>query len=640
VSAGPWEGGDPGCEHAHAVTHTEPPLLVLRSCPCGAIVRSPRALPDLPPPLDPGDVERWHVECGDCVEVLERMPAESIDAVVTDPPYGISFMNTGWDKPTGTEWGYLPGSGVRSSLGESRAFQASVERWARACLRVLKPGGFLLAFGGTRTYHRLACGVEDAGFEIRDRVLTLNGDVGAEVDWVYGSGWPKSRNIGKAIDAAAGAEREVVGYGRAHPGALGRMNDDAWEPREGPTPITAPATTEAEQWEGWGTALKPAHEPIAVARKPFRGTVEAQVLATGTGALNIDACRIKTGGEQLKHDGSDPARRRGIVGAELQANGDAERNAAAQAESIERANRMGRWPANVALVHAPGCELVGQRRVPTGVSVRRNIPEGARDGGIFNKASQRGEDFTYAEADGLETIEAWRCEIGCPVALLDDLSGDAGASAQVMGTEPALQDGSSANAYGASAGREGRASPFYADAGGASRFFYSGKASPLEREAGLDGLPIAGRTDDAQWVGMQTPKLDRACPRENWQPREVRNRHPTVKPIDLMGWLVRLVTQPGGVVLDPFAGSGSTGCAAVLAGMRFVGIEQDDAHAAVARARIAFWAGFPVGTPVARVLAQEVARRRAADEATERRRDLAHAGQLDLLASSEVDPHG
>jgi DNA modification methylase len=824
--------------------------------------------------------ERWRVEHGDTLAVLEQMPDESVDAIVTDPPYGLSRepdvaeVLTHW--LAGDDYQHR-GGGFMGQQWD--AFVPGPSVW-REALRVLKPGGFLLAFGGTRTYDLLVVALRLAGFEIRDRVLTLNGDVGAEVDWVYGSGWPKSRNIGKAIDKAAGADREVIGeaiYGdghvqRSNGSDLGRMNDDAWTPTDGRS-VTAPATPEAETWEGWGTALKPAHEPIAVARKPFRGTVEAQVLATGTGALNIDACRISTGAEQLHHDGSDPARRRGIVGAELQPTGDAERNAAAQAESIERANRMGRWPANVALVHvnrpvlrlrentpravravildyyrtpgalgdadlsqlrgalrvppvmgeerpsevlpaclqerapgegarrhapndrteaftgstsedvsqpgapvgsqplgderaaslavegrqlpigrlspaehgipasrgtggaspddaevrlragappshganarpaaaadgtraprqrgqarqsadeldagelgrtltrapgngaasgagdraeppldvpadrvpsrwrhlfdpvteyALGCRPVGQRRVPTGVSVRRNIPEGARDGGTFNKASQRGEDFTYAEPDGLETIEAWQCEIGCPVALLDDLSGDAGASAQVMGTESALQNGSSGNAYGASQGREGRPSPFYADAGGASRFFYSGKASPLEREAGLDELPIAGRTDDT-WGTMQTPQLDRAAPRENWQPREVRNRHPTVKPIDLMRWLVRLVARPGAVVLDTHAGSGSTGCAAVLEGCEFIGIDDDQASVTIARARIAFWAGFPVGTPTVRVLAQEVARRRATDEATERRRQLASAGQLDLLASSEVDPHG
>jgi DNA modification methylase len=193
---------------------------------------------------------------GDCREVMLTMPDNSVDAIITDPPYELGFMGKSWDS-----------TGV--------AYDITV--W-QECLRVLKPGGHLLAFGGSRTYHRLACAIEDAGFQIRDQIM-----------WVYGSGFPKSLNIGKAIDKDAGAEREVVGKDKAGTG-LGLM--DKSSTIGGEFDITAPATAEAKQWEGWGTALKPAHEPIVMARKPLDGTVAQTVLTHGTGGINIDGCRV------------------------------------------------------------------------------------------------------------------------------------------------------------------------------------------------------------------------------------------------------------------------------------------------------------------------------------------------------------
>jgi hypothetical protein len=201
--------------------------------------------------------------CGDCLAVLRTLPESSVDAVVTDPPYGLSFMGKRWDYD-------VPEQAV----------------WAE-CLRVLKPGGHLLAFAGTRTQHRMAVRIEDAGFEIRDMIA-----------WVYGSGFPKSLDVSKAIDRAAGAEREVVGIVKKTPSASSGCNEGWQRPwAEGKTTmdITAPATPEAQQWQGWGTALKPALEPITMARKPLsEGTVAANVLAHGTGGMNVDGCRVET----------------------------------------------------------------------------------------------------------------------------------------------------------------------------------------------------------------------------------------------------------------------------------------------------------------------------------------------------------
>jgi len=235
---------------------------------------------------------------GSNLEILPTLPDNSVDSIVTDPPYELGFMNKTWD---------------------STGIAYSIELW-RECLRVLKPGGHLLAFGGTRTWHRLAVAVEDAGFEIRDNIA-----------WLYGSGFPKSHNISKAIDKLYGAEREVVGI-RADKGRVTTFGGGETKP----TMETAPATDEAKQWDGWGTALKPAHEPIVVARKPLIGTVAENVLQHGVGGMNIDASRIGT--ETIVNGyGEIPNGANNLV------NSDKERNR--DGETIVQ----GRWPANIIL---------------------------------------------------------------------------------------------------------------------------------------------------------------------------------------------------------------------------------------------------------------------------------------------------
>jgi DNA modification methylase len=382
--------------------------------------------------------DRVRLYLGDCREVMAGLEPEMVDAIVSDPPYGYIFMGKGWDHG-------VPGA----------------EFWNEA-LRVAKPGAHLLAFGGTRTFHRLAVAIEDAGWEIRDCVM-----------WVYGSGFPKSHNIGKAIDKMAGAERE-----RVRPVAAPARNGDgtnalggAWqdEPWE-----TAPATEAARRWEGWGTALKPAWEPIIVARKPFGGTVAANVLEHGTGAINVEGCQVGEAG------GGTHCNNRDATGRCL-GHDNAGRSTSGQTVHGPETNG-GRWPAN--LIH-----------------------------------------------DG---------------------------SPEVLAGFPGDGDGS------------------------ASRYFYCAKASKSDRDAGLGDLPEATpgqRTERAEGSAGVTAYAGGRGP--------ARNIHPTVKPTDLMRYLCRLVTPPGGVVLDPFMGSGSTGRGAVLEGFGFVGIDLTPEYVEIARRRIA-----------------------------------------------------
>lgn len=347
---------------------------------------------------------------GDCLDVLATLPDNSVDAVVTDPPYGLSFMGKKWDHDVPSE-----------------------DVW-RECLRVLKPGGHLLAFAGTRTQHRMAVRIEDAGFEIRDMIA-----------WLHGQGFPKNHDVSKAIDKAAGAEREVIGtaagMGKQNPEWNGTAAGRAENSFKAEYSLTAPATDAARQWQGWGTALKPAMEPITVARKPLIGAVAENVLAHGTGAINVDGCRVGFQSEADKKFAFPGGKTTSLGASCLAGPGDAQD--ALRSEFKTERNEIGRWPANV--IH-----------------------------------------------DGSDE----------PVALLGD----------------------------------------------AARFFYCAKVAKKDRGRG--------------------------------------NNHPTVKPTDLMRYLVRLVTPPGGVVLDPFMGSGSTGKAAVLEGFGFIGIEREEQYIEIARARI------------------------------------------------------
>jgi len=384
----------------------------------------------------------------------------SVDAIVTDPPYGLTQARPGGRSPA-TEGAVMKGfMGLAWDSGVP-----SVDIW-RECLRVLKPGGHLLCFAGTRTQHRMAVNIEDAGFEIRDMIA-----------WVYGSGFPKSLDVSKAIDKAAGAEREFTSVGNAVarmiPGA-DQAATGSWikdNGRDYQPGVSKPATDAARQWQGWGTALKPALEPITVARKPLVGTVAANVLEHGTGALNIDGCRVAMSQEDrefiLKTARPNSAGKVHI--------GDVMNRPAAPTVNVHDA---GRWPAN--LIHDGSDEVL------------HVFPQAQ---GQQGKTGKRTQGVTYNAVN----------------------EGEAG-------IEPR------------------------GDAGSAARFFYCPKASKSDRGA--------------------------------------ENTHPTVKPTNLMRYLCRLVTPPGGVVLDPFMGSGSTGKAALLEGFKFIGCELSEDYVAIARARL------------------------------------------------------
>lgn len=428
---------------------------------------------------------------GDCLDTLRGMPDASIDAVVTDPPYGLGRE----PDPREVLRAWLDGEayqpGGAGFMGKAwDAFVPSPVVWSE-CLRVLKPGGHLLAFAGSRTYDWIVMGVRLAGFEVRDQLL-----------WLYGSGFPKSHDVSKAIDRAAGAERESRGYTRGA-GSSATNSLGAFAPVYS---VTAPATEAARQWDGWGTALKPAHEPIVMARKPLSGTVAHNVTTHGTGAINVDGCRV--GADWI----SDP-NRRGWQGGGTQFRYDQ------TARHVDRekseSNAAGRWPANV--LHDGSPEVVA--------GFPDSQVSGAARTGRPSKSISAGVTF-WAKATG------------------------------------ALHN----------------------DTGSAARFFYSAKASRAERERGL-----THREPETVGDGRETP-IDNAYQRGKTQRRNV---HPCVKPLSVMRWLVRLVTPPGGVVLDPFTGSGTTGIAATLEGFRFIGCELSHEYADLARGRIAHAVAHP-----------------------------------------------
>jgi DNA modification methylase len=421
---------------------------------------------------------------GDSVDKLKELDDNSIDSIVTDPPYGLSFMGKKWD------------------------YDVPSQEIFEECLRVLKPGGYLLSFAGSRTYHRMAVRVEDAGFEIRDQIM-----------WIYGSGFPKSMNIGKAMDKVQGNEREVVGkkggkidFSKTKKGDTS-FYETAWDNKDY---VELEITKGNSPYEGWGTALKPAHEPIVMARKPLsEKTVVNNVLEWGTGGINIDASRV----------GTDDTRSKASMTALGQNSG---WNKHSNKEVIA-GSESGRFPANIIFDEEAGKILDEQSGISKSTGGRSGNKEGVGQNGIYGQYS--GE----------------------------------------------VKDGN----------------PGLGDTGGASRFFYCPKTSKTDRNEGLEdfkgkqiGTYNAHSSDLEIYGGSSLGAASMSG--NNKMPQPKQNFHPTVKPTDLMLYLIRLVTPTGGTTLDPFMGSGSTGKAAVRGGFDFIGIEREKEYIEIAEARIQY----------------------------------------------------
>ena len=418
----------------------------------------------------------------DCLEGLKQIDDNSVDSIVTDPPYELGFMGKKWDA-TGIAY--------------------NIELW-KECLRVLKPGGYLLSFGGTRTYHRMTVAIEDAGFEIRDMI-----------EWVYGTGFPKGLNVGKQIDKLQGNEREVVGKKiHSHKGVKVAEERSVigagafGEKREGDI------TKGTSEWEGWGTALKPAHEPIVMARKPLEGGVAENVIKHGTGAINIDGCRIET----------EDKTQRVNKGVEWGVRYDKSGN-----DPKDYGSALGRFPAN--LIH-DGSE-----------EVEEFFPDTAPSKSGTRRNRERNSDSAWVDA--LPQI---------------DLEGG------------------------------------FDDSGTASRFFksiksiiYAPKASKSEREGGCDDLeekPVAWSNQAKAELERGNIDFDRNDGRKHNKVDISKNTHPTVKPLELMKYLVRMVTRVDGLTIDPFVGSGTTAVACSEVGVKYIGFEKDTDYAKIAQARI------------------------------------------------------
>ena len=454
------------------------------------------------------------LKLGDCIEVLKTLPDNSVDSIVTDPPYGIGFMNKEWDSPTKlkeqqekdlerakkrgkveAKFSPFPGQGWGGAK-EAKWFQEWCELWAAECLRVLKPGGYILSFSAPRTYHRMTTAFEDVGFEIRDQLM-----------WLFGSGFPKSLNIGKAIDKLEGNERETIGQYQRPDGT--KRNYENFNETNGVTSFNSdkyskqgrPISIGDTEWEGWGTALKPAHEPIVMARKPLSEKTNAEnVLKWGTGALNIDGSRIGT--DDIKTNGWGD---KGFVAG----------------ENYEGGIHQGRFPSNVLIDEEAGKMIDEQSGIGKGQKKPR-VQKGTVD----------------------YTNDTWGLKV-----------------------------------------KDGHISPTYDDMGGASRFFYCAKVSGKERNMGCDDLGDKTSQLNSGGIGRKTSVEKRLESNGENAPTR-KNFHPTVKPIKLMEYLIKLVTRKGGVVLDPFLGSGSTGMAAVKNGYNFIGIEKEQDYMVIAEKRI------------------------------------------------------
>jgi len=438
--------------------------------------------------------------CGDSLKVLKDFEDNYFDSVITDPPYGLSFMGKKWDYDV-----------------------PSVDLW-KEVYRVLKPGGHLLSFAGSRTYHRMAVNIEDAGFEIRDML-----------GWLYGSGFPKSHNIGKAVDKLQGNERETLTEIQKENLFEKEKEIDSVDIKAKPTYHsqnvggnitkidTINKTKGNSQWEGWGTALKPAHEPIVMARKPFNTSVAENVLTHGTGGINIDECRVNFMNEQDYNES---------VG---------------KNQHSKYKNSIMRNPAKNG-IYSP------DKRKPKDYK-----PEGRFPANIIHDGSE-------------EVLEIFP----------ETKSGKLKHNSEIQ-RKGMSSDGSSFNSKNSGFNvNKGQGLANFGDSGSAARFFYCAKASKAERNMGLDNLAWEKENFETKKAGGMSGRNDGSMGSITYN----KNHHPTVKPIKLMEYLVRLVTPKEGIVLEPFAGSGTTLIACKQQGFNYIGIEKEQEYCDIAEARL------------------------------------------------------
>lgn len=501
----------------------------------------------IPEKIDPRTKENDHFRIGmhqlyngDCLERMKLLENESVDSLVSDPPAGISFMSKSWD----------------DDKGGSKEWIAWMSRVMQQAFRVLKPGAHGLVWAIPRTSHWTATALEDAGFEIRDVVTHL-----------FGSGFPKSMDISKAIDKQAGAEREVIGTRTG----VSVGNTETYSGKgncgfsESEFSITTPSTPEAKQWQGWGTSLKPASEHWLLVRKPIsEDTVAKNVIKFGTGGINIDVSRIGThdnlngGAYSIESERNPTSYLLGSTGKEYKA-------------------PSGRFPSNLLLSHNSDCVEVGVKKVKGGSGWSKTGSKESENTSMNGKNYDREpKPDNFVNPDGTETIAAFECTEGCPIKLLDEQSGDLGKS----------QGGNDRFRGGYHFKDSGKGKPCgFGDSGGASRFFqnflYCAKPSKSEKNDGCEGLPEK-ESQSTGWSGESMPLRQDGSERK--MPKN-SNTHPTVKSLKLMSYLINMITPPNGTLLDCFGGSGTTLVAAHLNGFRSILFEQSCEYCDIILAR-------------------------------------------------------
>ena len=633
-------------------------------------------------------MERANLFNDDCIKILKQLPSNSLDSMITDPPAGIDFMGKGWDSDHGGRDHWINWLSVVM----------------REAMRVLKPGAHGLVWAIPRTSHWTACALENSGFEIRDIVHHL-----------FGSGFPKGQNIAKQMDKELGAVRPIVGQqkltGTARVvGTRGHINkekDYADSKLRTSTPITTAASATAKQWEGWGTALKPATEHWILVRKPMTETIAANVRKYGTGGINIDGTRIGTTERFNASSGSTtlfkgfaegeesgrtaigryPAnlvlshhaecqkvgtkkvgQGKKVLNSEVkrkyndqpttyskrdvnvtdsptnygeetvtkynchrdcpvlqldQQSGSSKSSVAAMnlpdpghffkpeeyaksgkpspvagktvrgfddeggasrffhvEEAPSEEDIKGRYPANLVLSHHEECKEVGTKRVKTSMGVRGRSQSDMDGQGFYAGRGEVGQTVGYADADGMETVAAYECVPTCPIRLLDEQSGTSKSVKIEGGATRKAQTETTTNPSGWTESNRTKKTEGYSDEGGASRFFYCAKVSSSDKNEGLEGMPI-GQTKGGG--GMADAKLGAAYGSIK---AAGQNFHPTVKNTKLMSYLIKLITPPNGIILDPFMGSGTTGVAAIKDGYRFCGMEWKKQYFEIASKRI------------------------------------------------------